>query len=132
VCLGSKRTTANRAVNVNHLAGKPPGHDTGPKLWDRTPTCEARGRWWLSEHRAAGRRSTCAARGMVVFAQAGLDEIVTAPGLWRAIPFRSPMNVRWWPTVPPPSDEQERLNWLSAEWAIVDEWIDAQHHRDAS
>jgi 1-acyl-sn-glycerol-3-phosphate acyltransferase len=66
---------------------------------------------------------------VVVFAHAGLDRITTASAVWHAIPFRSPMTVRWWPAVPAPSDEEERLNWLSTEWAIVDEWIDAQHHR---
>jgi 1-acyl-sn-glycerol-3-phosphate acyltransferase len=68
---------------------------------------------------------------VVVFAHTGLDKITTALGVWRAIPFRRPMTVRWWPTVPAPSDEQERLNWLSTEWAIVDEWIDTQLHRDS-
>ena len=63
---------------------------------------------------------------VVVFAHTGLDQITTAPGLWQAIPFRGPMNVRWWPTLPAPSQEQERLNWLATEWAIVDEWVGAQ------
>jgi 1-acyl-sn-glycerol-3-phosphate acyltransferase len=68
---------------------------------------------------------------VVVFAHTGLDQITTAAGVWQAIPFCSPMTVRWWPTVQPPFDQQERLKWLSTEWAIVDEWIDAQHHRDS-
>ncbi len=68
---------------------------------------------------------------VVVFAHTGLDKITTAAGVWQAIPFRSPMTVRWWPTLRAPSEEQERLNWLSTEWAIVDEWIDTQHDRDS-
>jgi 1-acyl-sn-glycerol-3-phosphate acyltransferase len=63
---------------------------------------------------------------VVVFAHTGLDKITTASGVWQAIPFRSPMTVRWWPTLQAPLDQQERLNWLSTEWAIVDEWIDTQ------
>jgi 1-acyl-sn-glycerol-3-phosphate acyltransferase len=68
---------------------------------------------------------------VVVFAHAGLDKITTVAGVWQAIPFRRPMTVRWWPTVQPPTDQQNRLYWLSTEWAIVDEWIDAQHHCDS-
>jgi 1-acyl-sn-glycerol-3-phosphate acyltransferase len=68
---------------------------------------------------------------VVVFAHTGLDKITTARGIWQAIPFRNPMTVRWWPTPPAPSDQQERLNWLSTEWAVVDEWIDAQRLADS-
>jgi 1-acyl-sn-glycerol-3-phosphate acyltransferase len=64
---------------------------------------------------------------VVVFAHTGLDKITTAGGVWQAIPFPIPMTVKWWPTVQAPSDQQEWLRWLSTEWAIVDEWIDAQH-----
>jgi 1-acyl-sn-glycerol-3-phosphate acyltransferase len=68
---------------------------------------------------------------VVVFAHTGLDKITTAPGVWQAIPFRAPMNVRWWPTLPAPCQEQERLDWLATEWAILDEWIDTQRDPDS-
>lgn len=64
---------------------------------------------------------------VAVVAHTGLDRITTAGSLWRAVPFSRPMSVRWWLASPPPGAEAERLAWLTAEWAVVDEWIDAQH-----
>jgi hypothetical protein len=61
-----------------------------------------------------------------VVAHTGLDRITTAGALWRSLPFEPAMSVRWWLASPPPSGEEERLAWLTAEWAVVDQWIDAQ------
>jgi 1-acyl-sn-glycerol-3-phosphate acyltransferase len=61
---------------------------------------------------------------VVMVAHAGLDRIVTVREGWRQLPFERPMTVRLWPAQPPPSTEEERLEWLTMEWAIVDEWID--------
>jgi 1-acyl-sn-glycerol-3-phosphate acyltransferase len=63
---------------------------------------------------------------IVVVAHAGLDQLVTPSQVWAALPFRVPMTVRWWPVARPPDDEQARLQWLTTEWSIVDEWIDAR------
>lgn len=63
---------------------------------------------------------------VVVVAHTGLDRITTAGELWRALPFDTAMSVRWWLASPAPSGEEERLAWLTAEWAVVDEWIDGQ------
>jgi 1-acyl-sn-glycerol-3-phosphate acyltransferase len=63
---------------------------------------------------------------VVVFAHSGLDKITTAGKLWKAIPFRRPMTARWWPTAPPPLGRAGRLEWLTTEWAVVDEWIAGQ------
>jgi 1-acyl-sn-glycerol-3-phosphate acyltransferase len=66
---------------------------------------------------------------VVVFAHTGLD-LLTSPGdAWRAIPFRVPMTVRWWPAADHPAGQNERLEWLTTEWAVVDEWIDTQRPR---
>ena len=62
---------------------------------------------------------------VVVFAHTGLDKITSVAAVWHAIPFRTPMTVGWWPTVPPPPDPEGQLNWLTTEWAVVDEWIGA-------
>jgi 1-acyl-sn-glycerol-3-phosphate acyltransferase len=62
---------------------------------------------------------------VVVFAHTGLDKITSVAAVWDAIPFRTPMTVRWWPAVPPPPDPEGQRNWLTTEWAVVDEWIDA-------
>lgn len=64
---------------------------------------------------------------VVVAAHSGLDRIVTFRQLWESIPFGSPMTVRFWPAQAPPGPqdgEEAVARWLTAEWAIVDEWID--------
>lgn len=61
---------------------------------------------------------------VVMIAHAGLDRIVSVRDGWRQLPFQRPMTVRLWPAVPPPSTEEGRIQWLTMEWAIVDEWID--------
>lgn len=63
---------------------------------------------------------------VVVFAHTGLDKITSARQLWAALPFRTPMTVRWWPSLPPPAGHGERAEWLIREWAFVDEWIDSR------
>jgi hypothetical protein len=35
--------------------------------------------------------------------------------------------VRAWPTVEVPKDREARLAWLTLEWAVVDQWVDAFH-----
>ena len=63
---------------------------------------------------------------VVLVAHAGLDRIVTAGQAWAALPLTTPMTVRAWPASPfPRSGHDAQLAWLTTEWAIVDEWIDA-------
>lgn len=69
---------------------------------------------------------------VVVAAHTGLDRIVSAAQLWRAIPFREPMTVRFWPARPHPgpgAGEEAVAEWLTGEWAIVDQWIDSRRER---
>jgi 1-acyl-sn-glycerol-3-phosphate acyltransferase len=61
--------------------------------------------------------------GVVMVAHAGLDRIVSIREGWRQLPFSRPMAVRIWPAVAPPPTEDERVTWLTTEWAIVDEWV---------
>lgn len=66
---------------------------------------------------------------VVVFAHTGLDKITSVRQLWQALPFRSAMAVRWWSPPPAPAAPAERVEWLTTEWAVVDEWIDAHQSR---
>ena len=66
---------------------------------------------------------------VVIAAHTGLDRIVTARRLWNAIPFCTPMTVRFWPAQRPPgpdAGEEAIAHWLTSEWAIVDQWIDSR------
>jgi hypothetical protein len=64
---------------------------------------------------------------VVVVAHAGLDRMVRAGQVWDQLPLSTPMTVRAWPTVEVPKDREARLAWLTLEWAIVDQWVDAFH-----
>lgn len=64
---------------------------------------------------------------VVVVAHAGLDKVVTARQAWGELPITTPMTVRAWPTAEVPKGEEARLAWLTLEWAVVDEWVDAFH-----
>lgn len=68
---------------------------------------------------------------VVVVAHAGLDKLTTVSAVWRALPFTTPMVLRWWPAPPPPDAEDARRAWLTTEWAVVDEWVDARTSRVA-
>jgi 1-acyl-sn-glycerol-3-phosphate acyltransferase len=61
---------------------------------------------------------------VVVVAHTGLDRLTSAGAVWAALPFSTPMAIRWWPAAPPPLDDDARVAWLVAEWAVVDQWID--------
>jgi 1-acyl-sn-glycerol-3-phosphate acyltransferase len=63
---------------------------------------------------------------VVVVAHTGLDRVTTPGELWSALPFTTPMAVRWWPAALPPYGEDERVAWLTTEWAVVDQWIDSR------
>lgn len=70
--------------------------------------------------------------GTVVVAHTGLDRLVTAGQVWRALPLAVPMQVRWWwfPAEELPAAGTQRTDWLTMHWAVVDAWIDA--HRSAA
>jgi 1-acyl-sn-glycerol-3-phosphate acyltransferase len=65
---------------------------------------------------------------LVVIAHTGLDKLVSVATAWRALPLHVPMVLRSWTyaagAIPPDADAQ--LNWLTTEWAVVDEWIDSR------
>jgi 1-acyl-sn-glycerol-3-phosphate acyltransferase len=64
---------------------------------------------------------------VVVVAHAGLDRVVNARQAWRQLPITTPMVVRAWPTADVPAGQEARLAWLTLEWAVVDEWVEAYH-----
>jgi 1-acyl-sn-glycerol-3-phosphate acyltransferase len=64
---------------------------------------------------------------VVVLAHAGLDRISHLRQAFDAVPFTRPMTVRMWPVSRPLGTDEGRRYWLTAEWAIVDEWIDRHH-----
>jgi 1-acyl-sn-glycerol-3-phosphate acyltransferase len=66
---------------------------------------------------------------VAVVAHAGLDDIVSARQLWDVLPFDRPMTARVWKASPAPSRLEERESWLTTEWAVVDEWVDAYRAR---
>lgn len=80
----------------------------------------------------AGVLATLAARPgieIVVVAHTGLEDLVSAADMWRAVPVTDrPMVMRWWhlPAAELPAGETPQQEWLQVQWAIVDSWIDAR------
>lgn len=66
--------------------------------------------------------------GTVVVAHTGLDQLTTLGRIWQAVPLATPMEVRWWwfPVDELPAVGEERADWLTMHWAVVDAWIDAR------
>ena len=65
---------------------------------------------------------------VAVVAHTGLEHLVNPVSIWRAVPVREPMTVRWWyaPARTLPRSAARRRDWLRLQWAIVDSWIDAR------
>jgi 1-acyl-sn-glycerol-3-phosphate acyltransferase len=66
---------------------------------------------------------------VVVVAHTGLEDLVSAADVWRALPVTGrPMVMRWWqlPAADLPVDPDTRADWLDVQWAVVDSWIDAR------
>jgi hypothetical protein len=64
-----------------------------------------------------------------VVAHTGLEDLVSAADVWRALPVTGrPMVMRWWqlPAADLPVDPDTRADWLDVQWAVVDSWIDAR------
>jgi 1-acyl-sn-glycerol-3-phosphate acyltransferase len=62
---------------------------------------------------------------VVMVAHAGLDRVVRVGQAWNQLPLRTPMTVRAWRAAEVPEGEDQQLAWLTLEWAVVDEWVDA-------
>jgi 1-acyl-sn-glycerol-3-phosphate acyltransferase len=65
---------------------------------------------------------------VVVVAHTGLDDMVSVRTLWRGIPLRRTVRATWWrvPAEDIPAAAAPQAEWLRAQWARVDAWIDDQ------
>ncbi len=68
---------------------------------------------------------------VAIVAHTGLDTLTSARQTWDALPFSEPMTVRWWPPSAVPDGDEARVEWLTTEWAVIDQWIDARRGQDA-
>jgi 1-acyl-sn-glycerol-3-phosphate acyltransferase len=80
---------------------------------------------------ATGVLACLAGRGdlnVAVVAHTGLEDLVNAASIWRAVPVSEPMLVRWWyeSARALPRGAARRRDWLRLQWAVVDSWIDAR------
>lgn len=82
--------------------------------------------------RPAGVLAILAARpdlDVMVVAHTGLDDLVSAAQVWRALPVTGrPMLVRWWhePAGSVPGGGPAQHDWLRLQWALVDSWVGAR------
>jgi hypothetical protein len=65
---------------------------------------------------------------IVFVAHTGLEELVSFKKVWAHLPFEMPMSLRWWKAGGRPSiqDRQAVDEWLTTEWAIIDQWVGTQ------
>nr|MDT0665064.1 1-acyl-sn-glycerol-3-phosphate acyltransferase [Micromonospora sp. DSM 115978] len=75
---------------------------------------------------AAFEAETCVAT--VIVAHTGLDRLTSADAVWAAIPLAEPLELRWWwePADELPQSGEDRLEWLTLHWAVVDAWISSR------
>lgn len=64
---------------------------------------------------------------VVMVAHAGIDKMVRAAQAWDELPLTAPMTVRLWPAAEIPPNADDRVAWLTTEWATLDQWIGAYH-----
>ncbi len=71
---------------------------------------------------------------VVWVAHSGLDHLVSAGDMWRALPMDTTITMRWWlvPAGEVPTSEEGRLEWLYAWWARIDTWISENQALPAS
>jgi 1-acyl-sn-glycerol-3-phosphate acyltransferase len=62
---------------------------------------------------------------LAVVAHTGLDHLDSAAAIWRGIPLERPLRVTWWrvPASDVPTGQDDRTDWLFAQWSRVDAWI---------
>ena len=63
---------------------------------------------------------------VVFVAHTGVEHMVTVLDIWRELPVDREIQMRWWlvPAAEVPDGEEERIDWLFAWWARIDDWID--------
>ncbi|NUP47298.1 MAG: 1-acyl-sn-glycerol-3-phosphate acyltransferase [Catenulispora sp.] len=62
---------------------------------------------------------------VVFVAHTGLDHLLSAADVWRALPLRLPVLITWWavPAGDVPGEPDRRLAWLEDHWARIDAWV---------
>lgn len=64
---------------------------------------------------------------VVFVAHTGLEHLQTLSSIWRSVPVRKTLELRWWfvPAAEVPSGREARIGWLYEQWAEIDTWIAA-------
>jgi 1-acyl-sn-glycerol-3-phosphate acyltransferase len=63
---------------------------------------------------------------VVFVAHTGVEHMTTVLDVWRELPMDRAIQMRWWivPAAEVPEGEDERIDWLFAWWARIDDWVD--------
>jgi 1-acyl-sn-glycerol-3-phosphate acyltransferase len=66
-----------------------------------------------------------ASADIVWIAHTGTDHLYSVADIWRALPMDTEVKMRWWlvPASDVPLGREERIEWLFAWWARIDDWI---------
>ncbi|MDQ4145592.1 MAG: 1-acyl-sn-glycerol-3-phosphate acyltransferase [Actinomycetota bacterium] len=64
---------------------------------------------------------------ILLVAHTGLEHMSGPRDLWRGLPMDTPIKAAWWlePEEDVPSDPDEQVDWLFANWKRIDSWISA-------
>jgi 1-acyl-sn-glycerol-3-phosphate acyltransferase len=62
---------------------------------------------------------------VVFVAHTGLDHLLSAADVWRALPLRLPVVITWWavPAADVPRRPEQQLGWLEENWTRIDRWV---------
>lgn len=62
---------------------------------------------------------------VIYVAHTGTDHLLSAGDVWRALPLREPILMRWWqiPAAQVPLTADAQIGWLYAWWERIDAWI---------
>ncbi|MGH8894355.1 MAG: 1-acyl-sn-glycerol-3-phosphate acyltransferase [Actinomycetes bacterium] len=62
---------------------------------------------------------------LVFVAHTGVEHMTTVLDVWRELPMDREIQMRWWivPASEVPAGDEERIDWLFAWWARIDDWI---------
>jgi 1-acyl-sn-glycerol-3-phosphate acyltransferase len=65
---------------------------------------------------------------VVFVAHTGVEHMATVLDVWRELPMDREIQMRWWivPAHEVPEGEEERIDWLFAWWARIDDWVHAR------
>ncbi len=66
------------------------------------------------------------AADVVLVGHTGVDHLRTVADVWRELPMDKTIRMRWWsePVADLPTGEADRIEWLYAWWARIDNWIE--------